>query len=42
MVKFSNASDDGRAKNRRSDIIYTSGQKPAGYSVNANGLPVIK
>ena len=42
MVKFSNASDDGRAKNRRTDIIYTSGQKPAGYSVNANGLPVIK
>ena len=42
MVKFSNASDDGRAKNRRTDIIYTSGQKPAGYSVNANGLPIIK
>lgn len=42
MVKFSNASNDGRAKNRRSDIIYTSGQKPAGYSVNANGLPAIK
>ena len=41
MVKFSNASDDGRAKNRRTDIIYTK-QNPSGYSVNANGLPVIK
>ncbi len=41
VEKFSNASDDGRAKNRRTDIIYTA-QKPSGYSLNANGLPVIK
>lgn len=42
MAKFSNASDDGRAKNRRADILYTSSQKPAGYTANADGLPVIK
>ncbi len=42
MAKFSNASDDGRAKNRRADISYTGPQKPAGYTNDANGLPVIK
>ena len=41
VEKFSNASDDSRAKNRRSDIIFTK-QKPPGYSLNSNGLPVIK
>ena len=41
MMKFSNASDDGKAKNRRTDIIYTK-QKPSGYALNANGLPVVK
>lgn len=42
MAKFSNASDDGKAKNRRADIIYSGSQKPAGYTVNTDGLPVIK
>ena len=41
VEKFSNASDDSRAKNRRSDIMFTK-QKPPGYSLNSNGLPVIK
>lgn len=42
MAKFSNASDDERSKNRRADIIYTSGQKPAGYHLDAMGLPVLQ
>lgn len=41
IAKFSNASDDGRAKNRRTDIIFTK-QQPAGYHLDANGLPVVK
>ena len=36
--KFDNATDDGRAMNRRSDIMYTAGQ-PAGYSLDASGVP---
>lgn len=41
IAKFSNASDDGRAKNRRTDIIFTK-QQPASYHLDANGLPVVK
>jgi peptidoglycan-associated lipoprotein len=41
IAKFSNASDDGRAKNRRTDIIFTK-QQPSGYHLDANGLPVVK
>ena len=37
IAKFSNASDDGRAKNRRTDIIFTK-QQPASYHLDANGL----
>lgn len=40
MAKFSNDSDDGRAKNRRADILYSK-QAPAGYTTTANGVPVI-
>lgn len=41
MPKFSNASDDGRSQNRRSDILYTK-QNPSGYYINSNNLPVFK
>ena len=41
IAKFSNASDDGRAKNRRTDIIFTK-QQPASYHLDVNGLPVVK
>ncbi len=41
IAKFSNASDDGRAKNRRTDIIFTK-QQPATYHLDVNGLPVVK
>lgn len=40
MAKFSNETDDGRAKNRRADVLYTK-QAPAGYATGSNGLPVI-
>lgn len=41
MPKFSNDTMDGKAQNRRSDIVYTS-QAPVGYYVNNNQLPAIK
>ncbi len=36
--KFDNSTDDGRALNRRSDVLYVQGQ-PAGYTVGADGVP---
>jgi peptidoglycan-associated lipoprotein len=38
--KFDNSTDEGRAMDRRSDIIYKDGQ-PAGYSTDSNGLPLV-
>ena len=38
--KYPNDNDASRAQNRRSDIVYKSGQ-PNGYSVDANGLPMV-
>lgn len=40
MAKFSNDTDDGRAQNRRSDIIYPK-QAPSGYVMDNAGVPVI-
>lgn len=36
--KFDNATDDGRALNRRADVLYVKDQPP-GYSVGADGVP---
>lgn len=41
MPKFPNTSDEGRAQNRRADMMYT-GQVPSGYHLNDNGLPVLQ
>ncbi len=38
--KFDNSTVEGRAMDRRSDIIYKDGQ-PAGYSTDSNGLPLV-
>ncbi len=38
--RYSNDTDDSRALNRRSDIMYTTGQ-PSGYSQDSNGLPMV-
>ena len=38
--KYGNDTDANRAQNRRSDIIYKSGQ-PKGYSEDSNGLPMV-
>lgn len=38
--KYPNDTDASRAQNRRSDIVYKSGQ-PKGYSEDSNGLPMI-
>lgn len=38
--KYPNDTDDGRAKNRRSDIIYKMNE-PKGYSVNSDSLPMV-
>lgn len=40
MAKFSNDTEDGRAKNRRSDMFYTK-VAPNGYHLTANELPAI-
>ncbi len=40
MAKFSNDSDENRAKNRRSDMFYTT-IAPAGYHLTAQELPAI-
>lgn len=37
---YSNETQDGRAKNRRVDIMYNAGQ-PKGYSLDNQGLPVV-
>jgi peptidoglycan-associated lipoprotein len=39
-AKYPNDNDMDRAKNRRSDIVYKAGQ-PTGYSLDANGLPLV-
>lgn len=41
LAKFSNKTEDSRAKNRRTDIVYTK-QAPAGYHLDQNGLPAVK
>ena len=38
--KYPNDTADSRAQNRRSDIMYQSGQ-PKGYSVDSNNLPMV-
>lgn len=38
--KYPNDNDASRAQNRRSDIVYKSGQ-PSGYSEDSNGLPMV-
>lgn len=38
--QYSNDTDASRAQNRRSDIMYTTGQ-PSGYSQDSNGLPMV-
>ena len=38
--KYENNSSEARAMNRRADINFTAGQ-PAGYSTDANGLPMV-
>lgn len=38
--KYSNDDDASRAQNRRSDIVYKSGQ-PSGYSTDSNDLPMV-
>ena len=38
--KYENNSEVGRAKNRRSDILYVSG-KPNGYTVAQDGTPMV-
>lgn len=38
--KYSNDDAASRAQNRRSDVVYKSGQ-PTGYSVDNNGLPMV-
>lgn len=38
--KYPNDIDDGRAKNRRSDIIYKMNE-PKGYSMNSDSLPMV-
>jgi peptidoglycan-associated lipoprotein len=38
--KYPNDNDASRAQNRRTDIVYKSGQ-PSGYSEDSNGLPMV-
>ena len=39
-AKFANDTDEGRAMNRRVDVVYTA-EAPKGYSDDENGLPVV-
>lgn len=41
VEKFSNADEDGRSQNRRTDVIYNK-KAPVGYYLDSNGLPAIK
>lgn len=39
-AKYDNSTDQGRAENRRADIVYKASQ-PNGYSQDSNGLPMV-